>query len=60
MSAGGTDGYGTLDDEGQQFDVAVNDEREYSIWPVGWDLPAGWQRTGFRGAREWGGRPVTG
>jgi MbtH protein len=32
--------------------VVVNDEERYSIWPVGRDLPAGWQADGFTGTEE--------
>lgn len=34
------------------YDVVVNDEEQYSIWPVDRDLPAGWQQVGVRGAKE--------
>ena len=29
--------------------VVVNDEEQYSIWPAGRDLPAGWRADGFTG-----------
>ena len=32
--------------------VVINDEEQYSIWPVGRDLPAGWRRDGFTGTEE--------
>ncbi|HEX6525135.1 MAG TPA: MbtH family NRPS accessory protein [Streptosporangiaceae bacterium] len=32
--------------------VVVNDEEQYSIWPVGRDLPAGWRADGFTGTEE--------
>ncbi|MGD0244702.1 MAG: MbtH family NRPS accessory protein [Streptosporangiaceae bacterium] len=32
--------------------VVVNDEEQYSIWPVARDLPAGWRRDGFTGSEE--------
>jgi MbtH protein len=32
--------------------VVVNDEEQYSIWPVGRDLPAGWRADGFTGSEE--------
>jgi MbtH protein len=35
-----------------QYDVVVNDEEQYSIWPVGRAVPAGWNTVGVRGARE--------
>jgi MbtH protein len=36
----------------QQYDVVVNHEQQYSIWPSWKEVPAGWQLTGFRGGRE--------
>ena len=38
-------------DEGRQL-VVVNDEEQYSIWPAGRDLPAGWHPVGVEGTRE--------
>jgi MbtH protein len=35
----------------QQFQVVANHEEQYSIWPAGRELPAGWTATGFTGAR---------
>jgi MbtH protein len=32
--------------------VVVNDEEQYSLWPVERDLPAGWRPAGFTGSRE--------
>ncbi|GAA4231706.1 MbtH protein [Streptosporangium album] len=32
--------------------VVRNDEEQYSIWPAGQSLPAGWHDTGFSGARQ--------
>jgi MbtH protein len=34
------------------YDVVLNDEEQYSIWPSGRELPAGWRTAGFRGSRE--------
>lgn len=31
-----------FDDENGQFHVLVNDEGQYSLWPVFIDVPAGW------------------
>lgn len=31
-----------FDDEEGVFHVLVNDERQYSLWPVFADVPAGW------------------
>lgn len=30
-----------------RFDVVVNPEGQYSIWPGGRKVPAGWRRSGF-------------
>jgi MbtH protein len=35
-----------------KFTVVVNDEEQYSIWPVELAVPAGWQQTGTTGTRE--------
>jgi MbtH protein len=35
-----------------QYDVVVNDEEQYSIWPVGRAVPAGWNTVGVNGSRE--------
>lgn len=34
------------------FTVLVNDEGQYSLWPEGKDVPAGWTAAGYRGDRE--------
>jgi MbtH protein len=36
----------------QTFQVVVNDEEQYSIWPAEQEPPAGWRPAGFTGARE--------
>ncbi|MBW0446970.1 MbtH family NRPS accessory protein [bacterium M00.F.Ca.ET.228.01.1.1] len=36
----------------QQFDVVVNHEAQYSIWPAWKAKPNGWQAAGFTGNRE--------
>ncbi len=33
-------------------DVVVNDEEQYSLWPISRPLPQGWLATGYRGSRE--------
>jgi MbtH protein len=38
--------------EARPHAVVVNDEEQYSIWPAGRDLPAGWRRDGFTGTEE--------
>ena len=32
--------------------VVCNDEEQYSIWPDGHDLPAGWHPAGFSGPKD--------
>jgi MbtH protein len=34
------------------YRVVVNAEEQYSIWPAGRDLPAGWDAEGTEGPRE--------
>ncbi|WP_435603463.1 MbtH family protein [Streptomyces sp. bgisy130] len=34
------------------YDVVINHEEQYSIWPVGRPLPAGWTAVGFRGSKS--------
>ncbi|GAB3488170.1 MbtH family protein [Amycolatopsis cihanbeyliensis] len=41
-------------DSAEEIDyrVVVNDEEQYSIWPAGREIPAGWRATGAAGTRE--------
>lgn len=39
-------------DENQVFDVVVNAEEQYSIWPSGRELPVGWTLAGFSGLKS--------
>jgi MbtH protein len=34
------------------FVVVVNDEEQYSIWPQGMEIPAGWRAEGTAGTKE--------
>jgi len=34
------------------YNVVVNHEEQYSIWPVDRDLPAGWRAVGKSGSRQ--------
>ncbi|RBM11973.1 MbtH family NRPS accessory protein [Streptomyces sp. PT12] len=34
------------------YDVVVNHEEQYSIWPVSRPVPAGWKAAGFRGGKS--------
>jgi len=38
--------------ETRAYAVVINDEEQYSIWPVGRDLPAGWRQDGFTGTED--------
>jgi MbtH protein len=40
------------DDDLQQYDVVVNHEEQYSIWPAGRALPAGWRQAGKSGSKS--------
>ena len=40
------------DDETRRYSVVVNDEEQYSIWPDGRDVPAGWREAGFAGTKD--------
>jgi len=35
-----------------RFAVVVNHEEQYSIWPEGRPIPAGWRATGFAGGKN--------
>ncbi|OGT97177.1 MAG: antibiotic synthesis protein MbtH [Geobacteraceae bacterium GWB2_52_12] len=37
--------------DNEEFDVVINDEQQYSIWPRGKEVPAGWQKVGITGSR---------
>ena len=39
-------------DDVRTFQVVVNDEGQYSIWPADRDRPDGWQPDGFTGPRD--------
>ena len=34
------------------YDVVMNDEEQYSIWPADRDLPNGWKTAGKRGTKD--------
>lgn len=40
-----------FDDDEATFDVVVNDEEQYSIWPSGRELPLGWRKEGTSGKK---------
>lgn len=35
-----------------EYQVVINAEEQYSIWPADRDVPAGWSATGFRGSKQ--------
>jgi len=35
-----------------RFQVLVNDEEQYSLWPLANDVPAGWRPTGVTGGKQ--------
>lgn len=39
------------DDDGRIYDVVINDEEQYSIWPADREPPAGWHTVGTRGPK---------
>ena len=41
-----------FDDPDGEFHALVNDEGQYSLWPVANEVPAGWRADGFRGCRQ--------
>ncbi|HYD81464.1 MAG TPA: MbtH family protein [Paucimonas sp.] len=34
------------------YQVVMNDEEQYSVWPAGRELPLGWKATGHTGPKE--------
>jgi MbtH protein len=40
-----------FDDEEITFEVVVNHEEQYSIWPADRPLPAGWRKAGKAGKK---------
>jgi MbtH protein len=40
-----------FDDEQVTFEVVVNHEEQYSIWPADRDVPAGWRKAGKQGKK---------
>jgi MbtH protein len=47
----GGEAVGDWDDDGR-YAVVVNDEEQYSIWPVDTEPPAGWRAVGVAGTRQ--------
>lgn len=36
----------------EEYEIAINGEEQYSIWPVKRELPAGWRLIGWRGPKQ--------
>jgi MbtH protein len=34
------------------YEVVMNDEEQYSIWPAGKNIPNGWRKAGRNGTKE--------
>ena len=41
-----------FDDENRQYRAVVNDEEQYSIWPVDREIPPGWRDAGKQGKKQ--------
>ena len=42
----------TLDRDGGEYTILVNNEDQYSIWRVGIDIPNGWEQVDYVGTKE--------
>ncbi|MDJ1136010.1 MbtH family protein [Streptomyces iconiensis] len=40
------------DEDNRDYTVVINDEEQYSIWPTGREVPAGWHEVGVSGAKD--------
>ena len=40
------------DEDGTEYVAVINDEEQYSIWPVDRPIPAGWRAVDVRGTEE--------
>ncbi|GGR90334.1 antibiotic synthesis protein MbtH [Streptomyces aureoverticillatus] len=40
------------DDDDREYTVVINDEEQYSIWPQGREVPAGWREVGVTGSKD--------
>jgi len=41
-----------FENEERQFQVLINEERQYSIWPTSHAIPAGWTPVGVEGQKS--------
>lgn len=44
--------YANEQEPAHSYLVVVNHEEQYSIWPLGKDIPPGWREAGMRGSKE--------
>ena len=35
-----------------EYQVLINEEEQYSLWPASHEVPAGWRAVGFSGTQE--------
>ncbi len=49
---GSRDMMSIFDDEEAEFNVVMNHEEQYSIWPAHREPPAGWQKVGKAGKKK--------
>ena len=40
------------EDDTDIYEVVVNHDEQYSIWPATRELPAGWHKAGMRGPKQ--------
>jgi MbtH protein len=53
VKAQGTEAHGAVpEDDKTLYTVVVNDEKQYSIWPTGRELPSGWKSTEKTGTQK--------
>ena len=41
----------TQDEDDTRYQVVMNHEEQYSLWPADRELPLGWQSAGFSGSK---------
>lgn len=39
-------------DDHQDFTVVINEEQQYSLWPLARPVPPGWRKVGVEGPRQ--------
>jgi MbtH protein len=40
------------DEDSMEYTVVINHEEQYSIWPTGREIPAGWRAVGKEGRKR--------